>query len=325
MSAASDQSVWRQRIAPSFQVSRRSDETEFDAGGGMKIERSSEKARSADRNDAKAFLSGRWIGPTTTLELGTKYEKSTTLTADSLEPGALDLEVSRTAETVSGKWLMAATERISLVVDTQYAQVGYDNPTYVDYSNISTSGDIQYELSERSKGFVRLAGGRYRPANAGGTDSYYSKAMIGGSWSVSPRFEISAQGGVSKRDGASGSEGALSGGYRTEKATASFEVSRALVPTGAVGYVLVDQVMANWTVLFDEKTAGSLAASVKDFKSATPNTWAVVSANLDRELSRHWKARLAVQRKSLAVGPAATVFSNLLGISLSYSYNTPVI
>lgn len=325
MSLAADQAVWRHRVAPDFQLSRRSDETEFDAGIGMKIERSSEKARSADRNDAKMFLSGRRIGPLATVELAAKYEESTTLTADSPDPGAIDVEVSRVAETISGKWLLAASERVSLVVDTQFSQVGYDNPIYVDYSNVSASGDIRYALSERSKAFVRFAGGRYRSDSAVGTDSYYSKEMIGGSWSVSPRFEISAQGGVSRRDGASGSEGTLTGGYRAEKATASFEVSRVVVPTGAGGYVQVDQAMANWTVLVDEKTAGSIAASVKEFKSATPNTLAMLSASLDKALSRHWKVRLAMQRKSLTVGTAATASSNLLGISLSYSYNTPVI
>lgn len=314
--------IWRAKLAPAYNLTGTYGVDEFKAGLGLMIERPSDRAISAARQDPN--LSVGWRRQTETGEFGltAKYDQASTRFSTLEETGSVVRDGTRTTKSLLGNWRSALSERSSLAADASRTSVAYDGGTLTGYTNLSAGVTYSHALSARAEPFLRLSASHYEPDSALVSSSNHYTAMGGVKYKSSENLDWTAQVGLSRVSGRTSDTGWLGSfvmRYLGERAEYSLDIGRTVSPAGEGGFIEADQIKGTWAYAVDALTRAGLDAAVRKSKGATPNTIQQVGAWVSHELSPLWSSRFYFQHKRRLAGQT-DASGNVLGVTLVFTH-----
>lgn len=315
--------LWRARIAPAYSLTGTFGVDEFKAGLGLMVERPSNRAVSAARQDPNLALGWRRQTETGEFGLTAKYDKASTQSTELQETGRVVRDGTRTTKSLLGNWRSSISERSSLAADAQHTAVAYDSGTLNSYRNLSAGLTYSHALSARAEPFLRLSASRYEPDSALVSSSNLYTVMGGVKYLSSENLEWTAQAGAARVSGSASDTGWLGSfvmRYAAARSDYLLDIGRSVAPSGEGGFVQSDQARGTWTYSIDALTRAGLEASVRKTKGTTPNTMNLVGAWVSRDLSHFWSSRLYYQHKQRQQTGQSDASANVLGVTLVYTH-----
>ena len=316
-------SVWRAIFDPSYTLVGREGASELRSRVAIHIERSSNVFLSENRNDPSAFLD--WNRPTNTGEFGISavYNEMATRLAETDISGPGYNPSTRVSRMISGKWSDSLSNRSSLSANVSYEGVFYMGGTYIDY--VTRSGDMmfKYDLSELNATSLRISHSNYVPVT-GNLPSDTTNYMIIWDWKTSDELNGNLEIGRYRiSDAISTSVGrqfSANMQYVGQRAGFELNASQQVSPSGAGGYIVIDQATANWKYALSEfSNAGIDLIWQKNHYQTNiinrnPGIW------LQNELNSFWNLRTYFQHRTSEETGVSSASSNIFGISFTYSY-----
>lgn len=313
--------IRRYLFEPSYTIKRAGGANELNAGIALQIARSSNQALSQNREDPSVFLDWRRQSDTGEFGLSARYNEVSTRVAeiDNTVPGFVDS--TRASRTMSGSWSKSLSERSTLSADGSYEDVFYKGGTYVDYATQSGGLKYSYAWSDRSTPFLGVSNVKYVP-DGGGTSSRLTDAVLGWNWKTSDYLEGTLQVGKSRESNAMMSKhGAASVQYTGRRTQLALNADRHTSPGGMGGFVTTDQVNGRWSYDLSEYSRTGINAGWRKNRTITDDVSRSTDAWWQRDLNPFWMVRAHCLHRIREGGVAGGASSNILGLSLIYTYS----
>ena len=318
MSPAYPGGVWRALFEPGYTLTGRVGANELKAGLALQLVRSSNRARSQNRDSPSVFLN--WLRQSDAGEFGisSRYEEIATRDAAIEAIGSVPIDSTRASRSISGSWSKALSERSTLSADGSYEGVSYRGGTFIDYVTRSGGLRFNYALSEHSVPFLRMSYAEYEPAG-GNLPHSFANAILGWNWKPSDYLEGNLQVG---RTRASGQEmttlGAAAMRYTGQRTVLVLNADHQLLPSGLGDFVTVDQVNGKWSYDLSERSRTGIDLGWRknrlvNIVNRTKGAW------LQHELNPLWGARTYYLHSINEGGAGGSASSNILGLTLIYN------
>lgn len=323
LTARNKRSVTRVIFAPTYDLTGNFGNDEYKLGLGARIERSSDKRVSDDREDPNLSLGWRRMTEKGEFGLNYRFEQASSRAAELEETGARSGDGTRTTHALGGNWRHALSDRNTLTTGLNYQDVSFKDATSTDYTNTGLSLSYGHQWSERIEPFVFTSASHYEP-KSGITSSSDNYTLQGGvNVKASENLSFTAQLGISRveaDDSDSGWLGSLVVRYTGPRYDYSLEGGRAVTASGEGGFVENDYLRATWSYAFSERTRLGLDASWRDSKGTQPNVYTQAGAWVSYELSHFWSARTYATFKERREDGQSAASGNVVGVTLIYSH-----
>lgn len=323
LTARNKRSVTRGIFVPTYNLTGTFGADEYKLGLGARIERSSDKRVSDDREDPNLSLAWRRITEKGEFGLNYRFEQASSRAAELEETGARSGDGTRTTHAIGGSWRHALSDRNSLTTALNYQDVSFKDSTSTDYTNTGLSLTYGHQWSERIEPFAFLSAGHYEPKSGTASSSDNYTLQGGVNYKASENLSLTAQAGVSRVDGTNSDTGWLGSlvmRYAGRRYDYSLEAGRANTASGEGGFVQNDYLRAAWSYALSERTRLGLDASWRDSKGDQPNIYTQAGAWASYELSHFWSARAYATYKERREDGQASASGNIVGITLIYSH-----
>lgn len=323
LAATGGTASWRARVAPAYSLTGTHGVDELKASFGMMVERPSNKAVLAERQDPNLSLGWRRQTETGEFGLAAKYDRASTQLTALEETGLVVRDGTRTTKSLVGDWRAALGERSSLAADVQYRSVTHDRGTLIDYGNLTAGITYSHAWSARAEPFLRMTASRHEPDSVLFSASNHYTVMGGVKYKASEVLEWTAQAGASRvygRASDTGWLGSVAMRYLGARAEYTLDIGRTIAATGEGGFVENDQIKGGWAYAVDALTRAGLDASARKSRGLTPNTMRQTGAWISRELSPLWSSRLYYQHKKRRQAGFSETSANVLGVTLVYTH-----
>lgn len=312
--------IWRSIVEPSYQLKRTGDANELNAGLALQMARSSNKTLSQDRDNPSVFVGWRRQKERGEFGLSARYDEVQTRISEIDNTGPNSVDNTRATRAISGNWSEALSERSTLALNGAYNDVSYKGGPLVDYVTRFGGLMFSYAWSERSAPFLRMSYSDTEPAGSN-TRSRFANALLGWSWKVEDYLEGSLQAGKSKTSGTGmAKQAAAEVKYKGQRAGLALNADRHVSPSGAGGFVTVDQVKGSWSYALSERSNTGIDLEwrknhfLTNFINRTSGAW------LQHELNSRWGMRTYYLHKISERVGLGTATSDILGIALVYTY-----
>lgn len=322
LSASSASAIWRFSASPGYQVSGVDGADEWHARLGLRLERSSDAAVSADREDPSLSLSWTRLAPAGQFSLAASYEQASTRVTELQDTGRVSADGSRTAQSLSANWLGELNERNSLSLTGSYADTRYSGGGLSDYANLNLGATLTRAWSDLASSYLRLSATRYLPGSGDASHSY--DALVGLSLTRSERLNLDLRGGLNRTSNSGGNiawQGGITLGYDyAPRSRLALELGRSTSSSGAGGFVTTDHFTGGWNQALSERGSAGMDLSWRNSRSATPSTTRQLTLWASRELNPFWGLRLSYlykQREGTGLGEAD---AHVLSLVLSYAH-----
>lgn len=322
LSATNKQGVSRLIVVPAYNLVGTYGIDEFKTGLGLRVERSSDRSVSLDREDPNLLLGWRRLTETGEFGLTTKYDEVSSRAAGLQETGRVAADSSRKTLSVGGNWRSAVTELGTLTADADYKAVTYKAGTQTNFDNLAASVTWAQAWSERIEPFLRFSVSHYDPDKSTAATSDYYTATAGVKVKASEHLEWTAQGGlgrVSARTSDTSWQGSFVMRYLGDRYDVTLNTGRSMAVSGDGGFVASDRVTGAFGYAIDERSGLGLSASWQDNKGPNPNTMQQLGAWASHDLSPFWHARLYYQHKLRRQDGQPDASGDVLGVTLVYS------
>ena len=322
MTPAYSGGVRRLFFEPSYMLMGSDGRNELRAGLALQIARSSNRTLSPDRDSPSVFLD--WLRPSEAGSFGisTKYAEMATRDAGGVEAtGRVPAASTRATRSLSGNWSLELSEHNAISANGTYEKISYKGGTFVNYA--TRAGGLKYShgFSENTAVFVSTSGNQYIPTGGGPTSSLVDIAL--GLNSKTEYFDWTIQAGKSRVAGQSSDmQGSVQGQYTGERSHLALSAGRVVSPSGLGGFTKVDQSSAHWNYALSEYSNMGVDLDLRKNRNLTINN---ISSSagvwLEHSLAACWKGRVNYLHRILKGGGVEGASSNILGISLAYSYS----
>ena len=314
--------VRRNVFAPGYTLAGKVGESEIKTGLAFQFARSSDKNLSPDSDSPSVYID--WMRPSDAGEFGisSRYTEIATRDAGVDATGLVPADSIRTSRALSGRWSNAMSERSSLSANGTYERVLYKGSNLVDYVTRTGDATLSYSWSDHSSSFLRMSYAEYKPLG-GNFLSRFANAIYGLNWNPSDYLEFSLQMGKTKVSGQPmGTQGGGAMRYTGQRTQLSLNADRQLSPGGMGGFVKADQMRASWNyALGDHSNAGFDFSWHKNLSILQNNIRTSTRVWLQHNLNPSWMVRANYMRTVVQGGGTGSVSSNILGLSLVYSYS----
>ena len=312
--------IWRSIVEPSYQLKRTGDANELNAGLALQMARSSNKTLSQDRDNPSVFVGWRRQKERGEFGLSARYDEVQTRISEIDNTGPNSVDNTRATRAISGNWSEALSERSTLALNGAYNDVSYKGGPLVDYVTRFGGLMFSYAWSERSAPFLRMSYSDTEPAGSN-TRSRFANALLGWSWKVEDYLEGSLQAGKSKTSGTGlAKQAAAEVKYKGQRAGLALNADRHVSPSGAGGFVTVDQVKGSWSYALSERSNTGIDLEWRKNYYLTNIITRTASAWLQQELNPRWGMRTYYQHKISERVELGKATSDILGIALVYTY-----
>jgi hypothetical protein len=323
LSRTNKQGVSRLILVPAYSLTGTYGIDEFKAGLGLRVERSSDKRVSNDREDPNLLAGWRRLTETGEFGLTAKYDEVSSREAELQETGRSSADSTRKTWSLGGVWRSAITALSTLTADADYKTVSYYAGRQTDYKNLAAGITWAYAWSERIEPFLRFAASHYDPdkSSVRATTSDYYNGTVGVKAKVTEHLEWTAQGGpgrVSARSTDTGWQGSVDVQYRGDRYDAALNMGRSVTTSGDGGFVASDRVACTLGYAIDERSSLGIAASWQDNKGNNPNTMQQLGAWASHELSPFWHARLYYHHRLRTEDRLPDASGDVIGVTLVY-------
>jgi len=313
------QSVRRTTLSPEYSVKVTQDLNEWSGKFQLGLERSSDTAVSADREDPSIQLGWTHLYETGELGLSASFRERSSRSsefafADSepeSEPfpgadvdsdtgtGQLAEDNTQQTKVLSLSWRNALSERYSLLLNASASKVMYEeaSATLTGNRNQSMSAQLSYSYNERIEPFARLSFSRFEPdSDAGRTDT--RSLDLGVDWRISDRFKVNGGVGVNGTRGEttdSGWQASLDVAYEVQRSNYKLTLSRSRSPSSAGVVNETNQLRAGWTYDLSELENIGINLSWQESLSVNPSKSSQLNASYSRQLSPDWGLQLSAR------------------------------
>ena len=151
------QSIWRYIATPRYSIAAVADRDRWYSDISLRLERSSDKSLSVDREDPNVLIGWQRDGERDRFSLIGRYNKASTRFTEFDETGLVDGTASSTTRSVAANWSRSMTERLNLSLGGQYLTTGYSGGNFTDYSTKSLNSTLTYDFNERVRPFIQVA------------------------------------------------------------------------------------------------------------------------------------------------------------------------
>lgn len=324
LSAAAN-GVWRLSATPAYSLKRAVGADEWDARLGLRVERSSNAAVSAGREDPSLNLSWRRATPTGGFGLSLGYEEASTRVTEFQDTGLVAADGSRVSQSLAGNWSLALDERRSLALNASHSAVSYRGGTLTDYRSLGAGLTYSVAWDERTEPYLRLSASRHEPAAGAASNSY--DFLAGLRLSRSERLNLDLAAGLNRTEaaGASSSRGGWQGSVKLDYALDplsgfGLDLGRSVASSGGGGFAESDQLAVHWSRALAERDTLGADLSWRKSRTLTAGDTRQLGLWGSRALGDLWSLRLSYQFRQREGGGVAAASGQVLALTLSYAH-----
>lgn len=322
LAAGAATGIWRLALTPSYQMSRSAGLDTWNARLGLRLERASDSAVSADRQDPSLSLNWQRATPTGSYGLAAAYEKLSTRVSELQDTGLVSADGSRSSTTLSANWSRALDERNTLSFSGGHSSVAYSGGLN-DYATVNAQATLSHVTDERTDPYLSLSTSRYLPETGGASSTSYDM-VAGVHLKFSERLEVGARAGLNTtraQTERSGWQGGIKLDYaQGSRTNLSANLSRSVTASGIGGFVEADQFTGGWRRALSDTDSAGLDLSWRKNRSGALGTTSQISLWASRELAPLWGLRLAYLYKQREGGGLADASAHVLSVTLSYAH-----
>lgn len=323
LAASGGDGLWRLAATPGYQLAGADGADQWHARGGLRLERSTDAAISAERQDPSLSLSWTRLAPAGQFGLSGSYEQASTRVTELQDTGRVSADGTRTAQSLSANWLGELDPRNSLSLVGGYADTRYSGGGLSDYANLNLGATWTRAWSERASAYLRLSASRYLPGAASAASSDSFDALAGLSLTRSERLALDLRGGFNHTS--SGGNGGWQGGVTLDYAYAprtalALDLGRSVSSSGAGGFVTADRCDARWSQALSERGSAGLDLSWHRSGTTAPTTTRQIRLWASQELGPSWGLRLSYLYKQREGAGLAAADAHVLSLALSYAH-----
>ena len=322
MSPTSQGEVTRAVFEPGYSLLGHIGDSELKVGLALLFARSSNETLSPMRNNPTVFLD--WSQQVDSGEFGLLYKYAEIATRDSAidTTGLEPVTSTRSLRHFGVKINNTLSERSSLAADGSLEKISYSGGgNYIDYNLRSVSIGLNYLWTEQSTPFIKLSHSTYEP-EGGGSSNQLDSADFGLTWKTSDNLEGTLQGGRAKNGNDEfGTQGAAALQYTGQRSTFAINAGRQILPSGIGGFFKADQANTNWSYTLNERNKTGIDFGWRNNHVFTDIIYRTGTFWLQHDLDPLWLMRAYCQRNVLQRAGMDDAASNMVGITLAYSYS----
>ena len=316
-------SVLRYRLSPQFTMSRQSGSTRSVFSLGGVVERSSDTRVSAHRSDPNISYLLELTDPTSVWTLNASVTESSSRATEFEETGVVTADGTLRTGLLGARWARQINERTGLELAAGYADLDYETPVLIGYTEVNAEGLVRWQLAEGNRLELVGTAARLSPEN----DTVRSSRqgiMLGYETLVSPGFTVGAGLGSARTTGVrrgSDAVGELRLAFEGERLDTGLEWSREVAPSGTIGGYSLSQVL-RWELSYalTESTSLLSGASRTRTLALDGGSGSTVSVGMRTELSSFWSMNLRLERVRATTATGTAARSNAVGVGFVYSH-----
>ncbi len=325
LSATAATPVWRYSASPRASLTRIAGPDEWDAQAGIHLERSSNSAVSAPRQDPNLSVAWAHALPTGSFGLTGGYSEASTRNTEFQQTGLVTADGTQSSTSLSANWSRELDERGTLALNAGYTGVSYRGVSLTGYNTANAGATYNYVWDERNTPYLSLSGSHYTPDATGagvvGSDSYN---LLGGiQLTRSERLSLDLSAGLNQtraQTSRTGWQGGVKLSYLIDDlSSVNFNLGRSTTSSGLGGFVQSDQLDMGWTRDLSEKQ--SMGANLSWHRSQSAGAGETRQFTLwgNRQLDDLWSLRASCQYRQSLGGSVATASGYVLDLTLSYA------
>jgi len=320
--------VWRWRANPRYSFTRVQGTATWSVSAAANIERSSNRALSADRQDPSFALAYRQQTPRSGWSVDASAAQASTRATELEENGLVSLDRTQTTYSLGWSGQQALTERWTLSGGLNVRDIRYDTLSLVENRTTGVNTALGYNVSERETVSLQASTSRYRPGAGGVPGAARSSSNTGltlaYNQALSATLDWGARWGVVRVTGVNADtswQGGVSLNYTGQVFTTSLDAGRNVTSSGQLGgFATNHAVRAALGYALSERTrVGVNVSHTRNVgNSPTRDSASTVGFNTTTELTPFWQAVLSVQqrRASRAAGKAS---GQVVGVNFIYT------
>ncbi|NWG87698.1 MAG: hypothetical protein HXY26_09380 [Hydrogenophilaceae bacterium] len=313
--------VWRFNTVPSYQITGILDRDQFNMGLSLNLERSSDEAVSAGREDPTLSLGWRRAMPTGDFGIAMLHEEASLRVTEFADTGLVG-DGTRSSSSLSADWNSQLSDRLGVTLGTSYKDVSYQGGSNTDYATLAANASLSRIWSDRIETKLSLSSSRYVPD--AGQSSTSLDTSFGLKLKLTERLDTDLRLGVNRTSGRSdntGWTGGLALNYVTsERSAASFRLDRAVSDSGAGGFAESTQASGQLTYAISNLLSASVDVSWRENRSIPNTSTLQAGASLSRGLDDHWLLRMSYQYRYREQDGGDEADAHLLSLTLNYSH-----
>ncbi len=318
-------SIWLYTASPRYSISAEENQNRLYGTLGVRLQRSSDKNISIDREDPNLLLGWERRYEKSDFKLVGNYNESSTRTTELRTTGLVNQDVTATTKSLAADWTRLLTERLSLALGAEISKNSYDAPSFTGYSTKSIDSSLSYEVNERLSTFASVGYVKYKSdsqtglvtSNSQNTQNY----LAGITYVFSPQLDFSVALGVNRTSSAgSGKIGNASFNYSAEKHILRGEVERSIAASGIGDFQEADRYSLAYNYSLSDKSEIGTAFSYQKNNSLNTNKTMFLNGFYSRSLSDRWALRVSLDLRKQKT-ETQTANGEVAGLTLIY--NTP--
>ena len=319
MAEKNKSSLWRYTMTPRLRLTAEEDRNSYFLDGALRLQRSSDKSRSQDREDP--VLDGGWNHVYGLGQFGVTahYEENSTRVAEFVRSGSVARDGSSINRSINGNWSHLLSDKLTFSSGLGFSKTKYSGVNLAGFSSKNISGKLSYEYSPFISPFVQLAFSDFKDDKIG--DRSNSKSIMAGAMvKVNPQLNYSFSLGTNRiSTGGNGWVAASALNFQaTEKSLLSASYSRNVTASGLGGFQTSDDIGVSYVFSLNDKAQLGSDFSWSKNRSINDADAKQITGWYSRELNLDWSLRSNIQYRTLD-GSNQSANAYQLGLSLIYN------
>ena len=318
-------SIWLYSASPSYSISAEENQNRLYGTLGVRLQRSSDKNISIDREDPNLLLGWERRYEKSDFKLVGNYNESSTRTTELRTTGLVNQDITATTKSLAADWTRLLTERLSLALGAELLKTSYDAPSFTGYTTKSIDSSLSYEVNENLTAFVSAGYIKYKNDSRTGLIASSSQNtqnyLAGVTYLLSPQLDLSLALGVNRTSSAgSGKIGNASFNYNADRHLIKGEAGRTVSASGIGDFQESDRYSLAYSYFLSDKSEIGTAFSYQKNNSLNANKTMFLNGFYSRGLSDRWALRVSLDLRKQKT-ETQTANGEVAGLTLIY--NTP--
>ena len=322
------QSIWRYTAVPTYSISAVEDKNRWYSNIGFRIQRSSDKNISIDREDPNLLVGWNRQGERDEFNLLASYNENSTRNTELTTTGLINSDITATTKSIAADWSRLLTEKLNFTLGGELLKTSYDGAGFTGYITKSINSSLSYQTTEKLITFLNIGYVRYNSdsQNTLGLQSSrnYENAQnyLGGlTYVVNPQLDFTVAAGRNHTTSAGFANiGKVSFNYQAERHLIRGELERSVAATGIGNFQESDRLNLAYSYDLNDKSTIGTAYSLQKNNSLNSNEITYLNGFYSRDLSDRWSMKVSLDYRKLKY-TSRSVSGEIAG--LTFIYTTP--
>ena len=319
MSSTDKQSIWRYIATPRYSIAAVSDQNRWYSDVSLRLERSSDKRLSVDREDPNVVVGWQRDGERDRFSLIGRYNEASTRFTELDETGLVDNDTSSTTKSLGANWSRVLTERLNFSLGGQYLKTSYSGGSFTGYTTKSLNSTLTYDFNERVRPFIQLGLTDFNPDGQGRSNTKSQNYLVGTHVDISPRLTVSASAGINHISSAGNGRIANANfNYAGERYGLRGSIERSVSASSIGNFQEADRLSLGYSYDLSDKSRLGSDFTWRKNNSLNDSETKQLSGFYSRDLTEFWQMRLLLQARKIK-NTNSSANGNVVGITLTYN------